>query len=185
MSEHEGSPTTELVREHAVVGLVIAAMEREAVHIRETGEIDAGDVARMVEFTREFTDACHHQKEERLLFPLMESRDDQTKGPVSTMLREHDAARQRIANIAAALEAAGRGDAAARQVVADNLAAYASLLYAHIAKENNVLFPMAERVLGDDDTRRLATGFEEVEQETAGAHEKYGAMAQELGHVGE
>ena len=174
------SPTDELVREHAVVGLAIAAMEREAARIRETGEIDADGVQRMVEFTREFTDGCHHEKEERLLFPLMERLDEQTRAPIAVMLQEHDGARRRIANIAGALDAARGGDAAARRIVADNLAGYASLLYSHIAKENNVVFPLADRVLGDGEQRDLAAEFDRVDEQTHAQRQRYDAMAREL-----
>ena len=37
----------------------------------------------MVDFTRNFTDGCHHAKEEKLLFPLLEERDAAAGGPVS------------------------------------------------------------------------------------------------------
>jgi hemerythrin-like domain-containing protein len=186
MAEQE-SPTASLIHDHAVVGVVIAAMEREARRIRETGEIDADDVRRMVDFTRGFTDGCHHTKEERALFPRLLERSPQAQGPVAVMLREHDGGRARIAAVAGALEKARRGDAPARLVVADNLAGYASLLFAHIAKENNVLFPLADRELGADDQRWLSGEFARVEREDAGAgeHERWLALARELEHVAE
>ena len=97
---------------------------------------------------------------------------------------KHDGGRQRIGAIAGALDAARAGDPAARRTVADNLAAYASLLYAHIAKENNVLFPLAERLLTEADKERLAAGFDRIEEQIGAAHEKYGAMAHELADSG-
>jgi hemerythrin-like domain-containing protein len=174
--------TDDLRREHQVVGLVVTAMEREAQHIRETGEIDADAVQNMVEFTRGFTDGCHHAKEERLLFVRLRERSSVAQGPIEVMLREHEGGRARVAAIQEALAAARAGDAAARRRVADNLAGYASLLYAHIAKENNVLFPLADRELSDEDQRWLAAEFERLEAEETGAggHEKYAEIAREL-----
>ena len=68
--------------------------------------------------------------------------------------------------------------------MAENLGLYAHLLHLHIHKENTVLFPLADRILGDDDQDRLAAEFERAEQEETGAgvHERYHALAHELGH---
>ena len=52
---------------------------------------------------------------------------------------------------------------------------YSALLNAHIFKENNVLFPMAEARLSADTQRRLLEQFErlEIERIGAGRHEQF------------
>jgi uncharacterized protein (DUF2249 family) len=52
--------------------------------------------------------------------------------------------------------------------------AYAELLRAHIAKENDVLFVLAEQVLQTDEQRDLLRAFEAVEHEVVGpgVHER-------------
>ena len=62
-------PTDELRHEHEIVLVVVAAMEREAAAIRAGEPVDSGAVAQMVDLTRNFTDGCHHNKEEKVLFP--------------------------------------------------------------------------------------------------------------------
>ena len=66
------SPTEELASEHEYVLVVVSAMEREAESIHSGGPVDRDAIAGMVDFTRNFTDGCHHTKEEKLLFPLAE-----------------------------------------------------------------------------------------------------------------
>ena len=175
------SPTEVLREEHELVLMVVAAMEREVASIERDDRVNADRVANMVDFTRNFTDGCHHAKEERILFPLLEQRDAAAGGPVSVMLSEHDAGRQAVAAITGALPKV-EADAAARTVVAENLGLYAQLLRLHINKENNVLFPLADRLLDDLDKRRVADEFERVEEEETGAgvHERYHAMARAL-----
>lgn len=97
------------------------------------------------------------------------------------MLSEHEAGRQAIRGIAENLPAA-ETDEQARMAVADNLAADARLLHMHIHKENEVLFPLAERLLNDDDRQRMAAEFERVEQERTGGktHEMYERLAKQL-----
>ena len=177
-----GSPVAELKHEHSYVGMVVAAMEREARYIREGGEVHADAVKQMVDFTREFTDGCHHGKEEQALFPRLLERSDQSRTVVAVMLKEHDAGRMRIRAIADDLEAASSGDRDAALRVAANLESYAALLTGHIAKENNVLFPLADRVLDEQDKDWLAGEFGRIEREETGegGHKRYEAVAQEL-----
>lgn len=175
------NPTDLLKQEHEVVLTVVAAMEREVDDIRRTDTVDAARVADMVDFTRSFTDGCHHAKEERVLFPLMEKTQSAAGGPVSVMLSEHDAGRAYVRGIVEALpDVTNSRDA--RSQVADNLSGYAYLLRLHIHKENEVLFPMADKILSADDQAYLACEFERIEREETGpgVHERYHEMAQRL-----
>ena len=188
MTEHtpddsQGSPTAteDLKNEHLLVEVVIAAMEREADTIDATGESDLDTVACMVDFTQNFTDGCHHAKEERALFPLLRERNAGMQAPTSVMLQQHETGRQRIRAVTDAVPAARQGDAAAVRVIGENLRAYAKGLRDHIGKENQVLFPMADGILTADDQRQLTSEFERIESDEVGAdvHEKYHAMARE------
>jgi hemerythrin-like domain-containing protein len=181
-SDEQLAPTDVLKHEHTVVLLVVDAMDREARAIRSGAPVRADEVTKMVAFMREFTDGCHHNKEEKVLFPTLQRLSPAANGPVTVMLREHEQGRGCSRAIAAALPEAAAGDAAAAATVADNLAGYAELLRAHIDKENQVLFPFAERTLSVDDKVHLTQEFERVEQEETGAgvHEKYHTLAREL-----
>jgi hemerythrin-like domain-containing protein len=181
-SREQLAPTEALRSEHTVILLVVDAMERQVAAIRSGEGFDAGAVEKMLQFTREFSDGSHHAKEEKVLFPTLQEASPMANGPVSVMLHEHDQGRAFVRAVAAALPAAAAGDDAARTTVADNLAGYAALLRAHIDKEDEVLFPFAERTLSADDTARLAGEFARIEEEETGAgvHEKYDAMAHEI-----
>ena len=133
------SATDELRHEHEVVLVVVGAMEAEAVAVR-AGDPHAERIAQMVDFTKNFTDGCHHAKEEKALFPLLEDSAPEAGGPVSVMLSEHEAGRQAIRAIEGALPDV-ETSAAARDTVATGLATYAHLLRLHIRKENEILFP--------------------------------------------
>ena len=100
------SPTSQLAGEHDYVKLVVGAMDAEAAFIERTARIHAERVAQMVDFTRNFTDGDHHTKEEDLLFPLLEERSASASGTISVLLSEHEAARECIRAVDAALPAA-------------------------------------------------------------------------------
>lgn len=177
------NPSETLKHEHKIVLLVLKGAELISQTINEGGEADIDTVKRMVDFFREFTDRCHHSKEEKHLFPRLEERGVQNQGgPIGTMLHEHELGRARVRAIADAADKTAAGDASAPVTLAENLSAYVELLRAHIDKEDNVLFPMGDRVLTEDDKRELADAFEKIEAEEMGegTHEQYHEFAHEF-----
>ncbi len=177
------NPTETLKHEHKIVLLVLKGAERIARTIKEGGKADIETVNRMVDFFRNFTDRCHHSKEEKRLFPRLEERGVPNQGgPIGAMLQEHELGRARVRAIADAADKATAGDASAPAVLAENLSAYVELLRAHINKEDNVLFPMGDRVLTGEDKRELSEAFEKIEAEEMGegTHEQYHDFAHEF-----
>jgi hemerythrin-like domain-containing protein len=179
-------PTDRLRQEHELVRMVAGAMEREVRHIEQTGWVHRVRVARMMDFSRHFTDGCHHHKEEDLLFPVLRERSTGTDVTLGAMLTEHSAARQAIRAVDAALADADR-DPAAAEVIAVDLGVYAGLLRLHMDKEEVLLFPLAERLLSDQEMELLAGEFERFDDiETGrGEHQRYEALARDLARQGE
>lgn len=175
------SPTDQLRSEHELVLMVVAAMEREAAFIERADRVHVERVAQMVDFTRNFTDGDHHTKEEDLLFPLLQERSAAAGGTVSVLLSEHEAARDCIRAIDAALPDAERSKEA-RSAVAENLKLYAFLLPLHIGKEDTVLFPLTEELLSVQEQEMLGGEFARLEKDTAGsgATQRYHALAHSL-----
>ena len=174
------SPLDQLRREHDAVLMVVEAMEREVAAIDRTGEVSRVRVAQMTDFARNFTDACHHRKEEQALFPALEERRPAVGGPVSAMLGEHRRAREMVWAIEQALTDVDI-DAGDRETVAGGLGAYADLLRRHIAEENAVIFPLAELTLSDQEQELLAGEFRRIELEAGpGERERYQALARRL-----
>jgi hemerythrin-like domain-containing protein len=176
-------PTEILKHEHELILKVLGAAEREARAIASGGAADAGRLTAFVDFIRNFADHCHHAKEEDLLFVRMGEKGFPLQGgPVAVMLHEHGLGRGHIAAVADSIAGAAAGVAAARTVVVERLAAYAALLREHISKEDNILYPMADRVFSEEDQAALAADFERVERDEIGegVHERYVALAREL-----
>lgn len=177
------TPIETLKHEHQIILLVLGAAEREAQQIQDSGTVRGETVAEMVDLFRNFADACHHAKEERHLFVKMQERGMPLhSGPIAVMLQEHDEGRRLVRAVAEALPGAQSGDAEAIAAVKNNLSTYARLLRAHIAKEDNVLYPMADQLFTAEDQRSLTEAFDRVEAEETGegVHEKYHQLAHKL-----
>jgi len=175
--------TDVLEHEHEIILLVLGAAEQEVKSIAAGGKVNAERVGKMLDLFQNFVDKCHHAKEEKHLFVMLEQRGlPRDKGPVSVVLQEHEQGRRRVRAVADALDRAAKGDPDAARAVKENLWVYLKLLREHIKKENEVLFPMINKRLRPDDQEELELAFEQVEAEEMGegVHEKYHALAHEL-----
>jgi hemerythrin-like domain-containing protein len=180
--DHGGTPTQVLMAEHELILEALDALETKVAAVRAGAAPDRAYFEKVVAFLREFADKCHHGKEENLLFKRMTERGFPVQsGPIAVMLSEHEAGRAYIRGIADGAAKVGTDPAATNQI-AENARGYIDLLRAHIGKENNVLFPMADRALTPEDQAHLAQEFErfEAEETGAGVHEAMLKLLAEL-----
>lgn len=157
------NPTVELSNEHTVIKRVLAVLERLIGRARRGEGFEAESLGSAVEFFRLFADACHHAKEEDLLFPVLEARGiPREGGPIGVMLEEHRLARGYTREMAEALAARERAAESAEARFLTAAEAYLGLLTDHIFKEDNVLFRMGEQALTADDQKSLSLQFCDV-----------------------
>jgi hemerythrin-like domain-containing protein len=172
-----------LMAEHDVILNVLDCLEKLATRTSASGRLDAGTARQILEVLGTFADRCHHGKEEGALFPMLVRRGLPEKvGPLAVMLSEHETGRKEIADMRAAVEASEAGRPGAAAGFAAHAQAYVELLVAHIAKENNVLFPMADGMLGDAEQEEVLARFAAVESQDlgAGVHERCLALVEDL-----
>jgi len=154
-------PTERLMAEHERILAVLDVQDALCDEIRRGDHPPAGLCEQIVTFMRVFADDRHHHKEEDLLFPALERAGlPRDGGPVGVMLSEHEIGRGLIARMADAAEKWSAGDVAGLAAFGSVAAEHASLLRAHIQKENQILFPMAERFLDAATKGDLAAQFE-------------------------
>jgi hemerythrin-like domain-containing protein len=157
------SPSAVLRVEHQNILRVIGVLRRLVERAAKEGAFERESLARCVEFFRLYADACHHAKEEDLLFPAMEARGvPRDGGPIGVMLYEHTVARKHTREMGAALEAAQSGDMDGQPRFLAAARAYIDLLAQHIFKEDNVLFNIGDHVMTETDQRDLCKRVCEV-----------------------
>jgi hemerythrin-like domain-containing protein len=175
--------TENLKEEHQVILRMIKVLLVASDKL-EKGETVSVDVfKKAVDFVRTFADRCHHAKEEDTLFPVLERRGIlRHRGPIAVMLMEHEQGRLFVKGLNQAVEKYEKGDKAAKNAIVENARGYADLLDQHIYKEDNILYPMGDKVLSEADNRELLEKFERIEKEIIGEgkHEYYLHMIAEL-----
>ncbi len=165
--------------EHRIIEKVLNATE--AMLLRDS--IDKRFFEQALDFLRNFADGCHHAKEEDELFPILQSAGiPREGGPIGCMVHEHEQGRALLGRLAASLDAAAQGDRRAEESVRRATTDYIALLRQHIFKEDNVLFAMADDVLGAEEQQLMIRAFNRGEKSNgcAGKHERYLALADEL-----
>lgn len=133
-----------------------------------------------VTFIRLFADACHHGKEEDLLFPELEAAGmPRDQGPIAVMLYEHQQGRAFARSMADALDGARQGDAEARATLLNAAMGYVNLIRAHIQKEDHILFQMADQAVRGPACKSLCAAYGAVCARHFEGHTK--EQLQELG----
>ncbi|MEI7423196.1 MAG: hemerythrin domain-containing protein [Prolixibacteraceae bacterium] len=114
----------------------------------------------VVELIKKFADGLHHAKEETLLFPLMAEKGfSMQQGPVAVMLMDHEQGRAYVRGMAENIRLYKTGQLSALNLVYTNMNGYSELLSNHIAKENNILFRMADNAFTTEDQHSLMEQF--------------------------
>ncbi len=92
----------------------------------------------------------HFSAEEQILFPAFEQRTGQTAGPTQVMRFEHQQMRQLFAQMQQGL---AQQDSSEYLGISETLL---MLMRQHNAKEEQILYPMSDRVLGNEASAILA-----------------------------
>lgn len=135
--------TTSLRRDHELIEKVIKAMESTIQLLHDGKQIPESILLPVIDFSKNFTDVCHHTKEEKSLFPALEQAGLPTNmGPIAMMLIDHQRSREIGAEMEiSAKEYLSSGDST--KLVSD-MQQYVEHITEHLWKENNKLFMMAE-----------------------------------------
>ena len=153
-----------LMNEHRLIEQVLGSLETYAVEAEGGLAVERPVVADYAAFFRGFADACHHGKEEDILFQRMIERGmPRESGPIAVMLHEHELGRRHVGVLRQVGEGTGSLGVVERQSVLENASGFIPLLRAHILKEDRILYPMAERLLIGPELDVMQTSFESFE----------------------
>jgi uncharacterized protein len=121
-------------------------------------------VAMLAEYLTTYVDGCHNAKEEDHLFPLIERLGiPKTGGPLEVMLREHEQSEVMLEALVPIARAYAGGDRSVLGAFRAAFEGYAELIKGHYWKENDILYPMARRVMTEADAQAVLKGIDATE----------------------
>jgi regulator of cell morphogenesis and NO signaling len=103
----------------------------------------------------------HSEREEGVLFPMMGVYIGTTSGPIAVMEYEHDQAKAKIKEFLSSTEEI-KLSVEEIKLKANLIQDAYHILTGHFAKEENVLFPMAERMLSEEEKEELFQKIQEI-----------------------
>ncbi|MBL8756358.1 MAG: hemerythrin domain-containing protein [Planctomycetes bacterium] len=150
----EPDPIDVLLGEHRTILQVLDEVERESRRLEAAGALREVFWRDLLRFVDEFDAGLHHRKEEALLFPALERAGlASDSGPTAVLRDEH----RRIQFWRDRLERAVVGRDRLR--VTSSVASFIDLVRNHVLKENQILFPLARRLLGGTEIASLSRAF--------------------------
>ncbi len=157
-----------LVDEHKLILRMITLLEKNAA-LTAAGQYSNWQFyLDGVDFIRNYADRFHHAKEEDVLFEaLITNGMPRANSPIAAMLMEHDQGRAYVGAMEKAAQEALVGQSGRESIIAENALAYAELLREHISKEDDILYPLAERVLPEEVRGGILAGYQAAEAKTA------------------
>ncbi len=163
-------PLRQLVEEHAVIKRVLRVLPA-LLNETDAGRSDLDVVLEeCISFIREYADAFHHAKEEKILFAYFDANSE----IISSFMAEHDLGRGHVVAARGALAAHGMPQVKA------SLLAYRTLLAEHIRKEDEILYPWMNRTLLDNQVGRLYAEFAAVNARYSDKAKHYAAWIARL-----
>lgn len=135
--------TASLRKDHDLIEKVVKAMDSTVDMLSHGKQIPEPILNQVIDFSLNFTDTCHHGKEEGSLFPSLEKAGMPTNmGPIAMMLMDH----QRSREIAQKMQEYSKQYIATGEPadLIKTMQEYTQHITEHLWKENNRLFAMAE-----------------------------------------
>ncbi|MCL4499504.1 MAG: hemerythrin domain-containing protein, partial [Chloroflexi bacterium] len=166
-------PSRMLKMEHHEIGRALKIIKSQAEKIEADREIDPSIISGTIFFLKEFGDRCHHSKEERVIFPVVErAGGDIGNSLVKVLVTDHKIGRELLAAISEINEAYGRGERDLDKNLAKEMFEYVTHMVSHIRAENTTLSDLMDQVFSYDEGEALYQQCGTIEEEIPESHQE-------------
>ena len=164
------SKTLNIIRdEHRSIGAILHGMEYLVDQVRaRKAKVNPRVFAAMIYYLDTFSERMHHPKEDRYLFRAMRSRGGEAAAVVADLEREHAAGGDALRRLEQCMMRYEEGGDKEFPAFAQAVATFVREYRDHIRKEEDVAFPLAERLLNAADWQAIDRAFGENRDPLAG-----------------
>ena len=151
--------------EHRVIERVIQSLPVAVAALDQGRRLDLQKLRGVVEFLRDYADRRHHQREEDIFFPLLVQRGVPPEGcPIGGLNNEHEKGRVLVSALNEAItgyeQQRAEAGASLRQILQDLVTLYKK----HLWMEDELVFPMAEKLVTEADDQALKKQFADLDR---------------------
>ena len=138
--------------EHRSIAAILHGMQYLCNEIREHGRrIDLKVFWSMLYYLDTFSERMHHPKEDKFLFSVLKKRTREAEEIISDLEREHASGESALKGLEQALARFQEGGMKEFPAFADGVERFARGYWEHMRKEEELVLPLAQKVLGDAD----------------------------------
>jgi len=158
------NPTFDLKGEHDAMAIILAAMKKRANDIRKNNNVDLFRIGQIIDFLRTYNDHCHHEKEEKILFPaLRECEINWTSDTINHLVNEHRLAHTFLNEIEDKLREYLVGHTHTLDSLSSSMIKYVVLEENHVKIENEVILPLSQKVLSSKTQETISFNFRKIQ----------------------
>ena len=157
------SSTESLRKDHYLIEKMLKSLNITIELFQEGKKIPNEILYQTIDFLKNFTNICHHGKEEETLFPSLEKNGmARESGPIARMLFEHELAIKLAEKIESSMiEYIQKDDP---NKLMENIQNYINHVSSHLMKENLRLFVMADTLLSAQ-SHNINNALEKIEND--------------------
>lgn len=154
-----------LIKEHEAIMRAVYDIHGIIEQLQAQKPIDTNELKTIIEFLHDFVDLNHHRKEEQFLFPALQHNGAPlTDCPLAGFLEDHKLGQRWIEALKKATAAYERKDKDANSQLIEALSQLKEIYVRHTLKEENFIFPVAEKYLSKRDQKNLLVEFEKIDE---------------------
>lgn len=154
-------PLETLANEHGLIRQFLDNLSLAADNIENGRRPSVAFFEKGLDFARTFADSFHHFKEEHVLFVrLAQKKKGEVDAQLDALRYQHERGRELISDMSKSLEGYSDQDPSKTVDLLQAMAAYAALLRHHIHTEDHIFYPMAKKMLTDEEMQLVAKEFE-------------------------
>jgi hemerythrin-like domain-containing protein len=152
-----------LIKEHEPIRRAVSVLEGMARDAEDGRRINRNDVNALLIFLHYFADACHQAKEETILFPILRQSEipirveGVVRGQLQDLLKEHSEERSLVEETQLALFSGRPSE------FIESACKLVKILSEHALKEEQVLFPIARKILTQKEADEVLMRIEEAD----------------------
>ncbi len=160
----KADPLFILRAEHQLIMKIVYKIHDQIVRLEQNQPLKLDSLQKIIVFMHRFVDKCHHQKEEEYFFPTLEK----CGAPIADIAlddfkKDHELGLTLVDIIEKYAPLYAKKEPGSREKLIEAMTQLKDIYIRHTLKEENFIFPLAEKYLSKAEQKYLFDQFEKID----------------------